>query len=247
MNHYLLLIFLLYLSCGQINHPDLLLNELKLNKSDYDGYVIDRSNGFHRLGGFSTKDSTYGIITVHGYYPVGWPTKGFEWVNPLVELANNEIPVWFFRYDWTECPENSVNYLYRLTEMLIENNPHLDSLWIIGHSMGGLVTSLFAEKWDQVFPITIHSIAAPLAGMEHQLLSGCEKIARKEYYISSTVTYTQWKTVHSQDGAFRKLKIDPQIVNIRGGKSLLLPEEWQNIRLGHNRSIQWVCENIFQL
>ena len=73
--------------------------------------------------------------------------------------------------------------------------------------MGGLVTSLFAEKWDQVFPITIHSIAAPLAGMEHQLLSGCEKIARKEYYISSTVTYTQWKTVHSQDGAFQKLKI----------------------------------------
>ena len=74
-----------------------------------------------------------------------------------------------------------------------------------------------------------------------------EKFAEKEYYISSIVTYTQWKTVHSQDGAFRKLKIDPQVVNIRGGKSFLLPEEWQNIRLGHNRSIQWVCENIFQL
>ena len=245
MNHYLSLILLLYLSCGQSNHPDLLLNELKTNKSDYDGYVIDRSNGFHRLGGFSAKDSTYGIITVHGYYPVGWSTKGFEWVNPLVELANNEIPVWFFRYDWTECPENSVNYLYRQTEMLIENNPHLDSLWIIGHSMGGLITSLFAEKWENDFPLTIHSIAAPLAGMDHQM-NGCEKIHRKEYKISSTVNYTQWKTVHTQDGAFQNLKVDPQDVYIANGKSILLPEEWNNSRLGHNRSIQWVCENLLK-
>tara|TARA_B100001123_G_C15316540_1_gene1026294 strand:- start:2409 stop:2750 length:342 start_codon:yes stop_codon:yes gene_type:complete len=113
--------------------------------------------------------------------------------------------------------------------------------------MGGVVTSLFAEKWDQDFPITIHSIAAPLAGMEHQVISGCEKNARNDYYINSTINYTQWKTIHSQDGTFRKLKIDPQIVNIRGGKIILLPEEWQNTRLGHNKSIQWVCENIFQL
>ena len=247
MNPCLSLLLVFSFSCTQSNHPDLLLSNLKMNKSDYDGYVIDRSNGFHRLGGSSTNDSTYGIVTVHGYYPKGWPTKGFEWVNPLVQLSNSGIPVWFFRYDWDDCPENSVNYLYRQTEMLIDNNPHLDSLWIIGHSMGGVVTSLFAEKWDQDFPITIHSIAAPLAGMKHQVVSGCEKTARNDYYISSTVNYTQWKTVHSQDGAFRKLKIAPQLVNIRGGKSILLPEEWQNTRLGHNKSIQWVCENIFQL
>jgi hypothetical protein len=108
--------------------------------------------------------------------------------------------------------------------------------------MGGLVTSLFAENWDHDFPITIHSIAAPLAGMDRQM-HGCEKIQRKEYKISSTVNYTQWRTVHSQDGAFRKLTVDPQEVSIESGKSILLPEEWNNIRLGHNRSIQWVCEN----
>ena len=240
--HYLLLLFLFFLSCTQSDYPDLLLNKLKINKSDYDEYLINRSEGFHRLSGINEKDSTYGIITVHGYYPTGWQTKGFEWVNPLMALSYREIPVWFFRYDWTGCPENSAGYLYRQTEVLIENNPHLDSLWIIGHSMGGLITSLFAEKWTRDFPITIHSIAAPLAGMDRQM-HGCKKIQRKEYKISSTVNYTQWRTVHSQDGAFRNLTVDPQEVYIESGKSILLPEEWNNIRLGHNRSVQWVCEN----
>ena len=245
MNHYFPLLLLFSLSCTKSNHSDFLLKKL-YNKSDYDGYIIDRSNGIHRLGGFNAIDSTYGVITVHGYYPTGWPTKGFEWVDPLIELANNTIPVWFFRYDWTKCPENSVDYLYDQTKILINNNPHLDSLWIIGHSMGGLITSLFAEKWDFDFPITIHSIAAPLARMKHKSFTSCKKIDKNEYYISSAITYTQWKTVHSQDGAFRKLIIDPQVVNIIGGESILLPEAWQNTRLGHNKSIQWVCENIFQ-
>jgi pimeloyl-ACP methyl ester carboxylesterase len=96
---------------------------------------------------------------------MGWSTKGFEWVSPIVELSHRQIPIWFFKYDWDECPENSADYLYRETEKLIGNNSHLDSLWIIGHSLGGVVTSLFAEKWDRDFPITIHSIAAPLAGV----------------------------------------------------------------------------------
>ena len=106
-----------------------------------------------------------------------------------------------------------------------------------------MVTSLFAEKWDRDFPITIHSIAAPLAGMGRRG-PDCENISREEYKISSTVSYTQWKTVQDQDGAFKNLKFDPQEVLINGGTSILLPGEWNNSRLGHNRSIQWVCENI---
>ena len=174
---------------------------------------------------------------------MGWSTKGFEWVSPIVKLSHWEIPVWFFKYDWDDCPEISADYLYRETGKLIDNNSHLDSLWIIGHSLGGVVTSLFAEKWDRDFPITIHSIAAPLAGMERQR-SDCENISRVEYKISSTVSYTQWKTVQAQDGAFKNLKFDPQEVFIDGGTSILLPGEWNNSRLGHNRSIQWVCENL---
>jgi hypothetical protein len=205
--------------------------------------LINRSNGIHRLGGINEKDSTWGIITVHGYYPMGWLKKGFEWVSPIVELSHRKIPVWFFKYDWGDCPENSADHLYREIEKLIGNNSHLDSLWIIGHSLGGVVTSLFAEKWGRDFPITIHSIAAPLAGMEYRK-PDCENISKAAYKISNTVSYTQWKTVQAQDGAFKNLKFDPQKVVIDGGTSILLPGEWNNSRLGHNRSIQWVCENI---
>jgi hypothetical protein len=243
MNTCLSLFCLFFLSCTESNHPDLLLNKLKINKSDYDEYLINRSNGIHRLGGINEKDSTWGIIATHGYYPMGWSTKGFEWVSPIVELSHRQIPIWFFKYDWDDCPENSADYLYRETKKLIGNNSHLDSLWIIGHSLGGVVTSLFAEKWDREFPITIHSIAAPLAGMDSRG-PDCENISKKVYKISSAVSYTQWKTVHAQDGAFRNLKFDPQEVFIDGGTSILLPGKWKNSRLGHNRSIQWLSENL---
>jgi len=133
--------------------------------------------------------------------------------------------------------------IYIVKKNLIGNNSHLDSLWIIGHSLGGGVTSLFAEKWDREFPITIHSISAPLAGMDSRG-PDCENISKKVYKISSAVSYTQWKTVHAQDGAFRNLKFDPQEVFIDGGTSILLPGKWKNSRLGHNRSIQWVSENL---
>ena len=243
MNKCLSLFCVFFLSCAESDYSDLLLNKLKINKSDYDEYLINRSNGIHRLGGINEKDSTWGIITAHGYYPMGWSTKGFEWVSPIVELSHRKIPVWFFKYDWADCPENSADYLYREIEKLIDNNSHLDSLWIIGHSLGGLVTALFAEKWGWDFPITIHSVAAPLAGVERQQ-PDCKNISREEYKISSTVSYTQWKTVQAQDGAFKNLKFDPQEVLINGGTSILLPGEWNNSRLGHNRSIQWVCKNI---
>ena len=243
MNKYLLSFFLFFISCTKSDYPDLLLKKLNINKSDYNEYLINRSNGIHRVMGIKETDSTWGIIAVHGHYPKGWLTKGFEWVDPIVKLSHRKIPVWFFKYDWNDCPENSTDYLYHEIEKLIENNYHLDSLSIIGHSLGGVLTSLFAEKWKRDFPITIHSVAAPLAGMKRQK-SGCENISKAVYKISSTVNYTQWKTVQIQDGAFKNLKFDPQDVFIEGGTSILLPDKWNNSRLGHNRSIQWVCENI---
>ena len=47
-----------------------------------------------------------------------------------------------------------------------------------------------------------------------------------------------------QDGLFRNMDVDPQNVKIVGGKSLRLPEEWNNTRLGHNFSLVCVCKHI---
>ena len=145
MNKYLSLFCLFFLSCTESDHPDLLLNKLKINKSDYDEYLINRSNGIHRLGGINEKDSTWGIITIHGYYPMGWPTKGFEWVSPIVELSHRKIPVWFFKYDWDDCPENSADHLYRETEKLIDNNPPINFL-DLKHRKGGIRDIAFINQ-----------------------------------------------------------------------------------------------------
>tara|TARA_B100001167_G_C16558224_1_gene206747 strand:+ start:30 stop:488 length:459 start_codon:yes stop_codon:yes gene_type:complete len=140
-----------------------------------------------------------------------------------VELSHRQIPIWFFKYDWDGSPENSADYLYHETEKLICNNSHLDSLWIIGHSLGGVVTSLFAEKWKRDFPITIHSIAASLVGMERQQL-GCENISKEEYKISNTVSYTQWKTVKNKDGAFKNLNLIHRKFLLMAGQAFYSPE-----------------------
>ena len=54
------------------------------------------------------------------------------------------------------------------------------------------------------------------------------------------INYFQWRTLHLQDGAFKKLEYDPQEITINNGKTILLPKEWDGGRLGHNRSILFV-------
>ena len=71
---------------------------------------------------------------------------------------------------------------------IISNNSHLDSLWVFGHSLGGIVTSLFAESWTDDLPITVHSIAAPLAGMKRFKDNHCRG-TEKETYIAVSYTH----------------------------------------------------------
>jgi len=46
-------------------HTGLSFNRLKTEKTKYDEYLIDRSNGLNRFTGTTVIDSTLGIITVH--------------------------------------------------------------------------------------------------------------------------------------------------------------------------------------
>ena len=243
MRFFLFILYLTFIGCTKPDHKDLLLHKLTAKKSEYNGYLIDRPNGLHRMQGYTQTDSSFGIIAVHGHYPSAWPTKGFEWVVPMKNLARLERPVWWFRHDWFNCPDSSIAYLKSQIDTLIHHNHHLDSLWVIGHSLGGLIVSNFAELWDNEFPVTVHAIAAPLKGTSRQL-DECQSKEKNLYLINKSVRYIQWRTDYKQDGAFKHLEKDPQDVILKNGKYILLPKTWDESRLGHNLSIQWVIDQL---
>ena len=241
---FILLLFLIGCSNNTISSKKIFIADLKNNKKEYDESLVNRENGMHRIFGMNEKDSTFGIVLVHGYYPETWKEKGLEWVNPIFELSKVNVPLWFFKYDWENCPENSADSLYFELKNMISNNSHLDSLWVLGHSLGGVVTSLFAENWTDDLPISVHSIAAPLTGMKKFKDNHCRLTEKETYTIRDQIKYSQWKTVKEQDGAFKQLEFDPQNALIKGGKVITLPGTWKDNRLGHNKSILWVCEKI---
>ena len=242
-NHIWIVFLIIAVGCEQQKYTDFNLSKFHYIKKDYDQYVINRDNGFHRLTGYEISDSSFGIIILPGYYPRGWVTKGFEWAEPLHELSKFKVPIWLYRYDWNQCPEQVTDdYLDSMNIFSIEN-PYLDSIWVIGHSYGGMVAALSAEEWNQSIPLTVHSIAASLAGTERSK-SACTFSKETGYFIKDNVYFTQWRTVHHQDGAFKQMETDPQITTLYGGRYVDIPANWGDLRLGHNLSINWVCKNL---
>ena len=237
----LLLASLLLFGCSNKNHKDLVLSKIQTDKSQYNGYLIEREEGIHSLDGFNEIDSSFGVVLVHGYYPPSWSTKGYEWTKAIQELTEINRPIWWFRYDWYNCPENNSAKLVSAIDSIINNDSHLDSLWVIGHSYGGLIVSEMAEKWKKNFPISIHAIAAPLSESDKPL-NNCLVRGKAGYNIASTVKYLQWRTDHKSDGAFKSLEKNPQNVTIKNGDYIVLPKDWEGGRLGHNRSIQYVVD-----
>ena len=232
------------LTCSDTKHADFTLAKFRYEKKGYDQYIIARNNGYHRLTGYQVADSTYGIVVVPGYYPRGWTTKGFEWVEPLRELTNFQVPIWLYRYNWNQCPEQAADSFHKKMINFEIENPHLDSLWVIGHSYGGLIVALLAENWNQELPLAIHAIAAGMAGTDvSERFCGFSKPSG--YLISNNVRFTQWRTIHAQDGAFRSWEVDPQITNLYGGTVQQLPENWGELRLGHNLAIKYVWKKLY--
>ena len=243
MKFYLIFLLLILFNCSDSQNRKILLEQLYSTKDNYNENLFKRSDGLHNIKGYNVQDSSFGLIMVHGYYPKNWQSKGFEWIEPMYALSKNKIPMWFFKFDWEGCSSDISDSLKKHVVYLIENNNHLDSLWFMGHSYGGLISSLLSEKWDIDFPISVHSIAAPLKGISRSDNS-CPTTQRFEYNIAQNVKYTQWKTIQSADGAFKHLNYDPQMIKINNGEVITLPSYWEDKRLGHNRSILFVAEQL---
>ena len=116
---------------------------------------------------------------------------------------------------------------------------------MFGHSYGGVIVTTLA---DDEFNVTmdIHSLAAPLAG-HTRLEKNCTDYPRFDNLISTNNLY-QWRTVHKQDGAFKDLNINPQVIDIDNSKILQLPAVFlDGGRLGHNLSITGVMDQYFSV
>ena len=239
-----LIIVLLIGTCLGNDQKTILLSMLSTDKSNYDEYLINRSVGIYEFKGFDYIDSTTGIILVHGYYPEKWDTKGFEWVEPILNLSRSRIPIWFYRYDWNECPLTIHDGMLKMLKTLIKSNEYLESVVIIGHSFGGFITTLLSESWDNDFPLKTHAVATGLARTNNYLrYKDCRNTKKDKYTIAPNVKYNQWATIKNQDGIFRHLKQDPQKVEIINGRRILLPKEYNGIRMGHNSSLLFVIDN----
>ena len=111
---------------------------------------------------------------------------------------------------------------------------------VYAHSYGGVIAAELARA-DFGEPITLHTIASPLAG--HPLLTErCQFDPRPERPLGANVTLRQWRTIHELDGAFKDLAVDPQVVDIPGSEVVVLPRTYRKRRLGHNWSVVWVAE-----
>jgi len=196
-------------------------------------WLMDRPLGLNPLDARVTSTA---LVAVHGY-----GSTGREWVGPLATLAAPGTG--WYRWDWLTCPDAGAQ---RLAEAVadVAARPGVARIRIIGHSYGGLISALMAHRYAGPVPLEVHVVAAPLAGVRRlEALCGAVEPGPAG---TGDARIIQWRTVQAQDGAFRDLEVDPQIVDWAGPDVVLLPAEWAGGRLGHNRSLKWVAEALMK-
>jgi pimeloyl-ACP methyl ester carboxylesterase len=192
------------------------------------------------VNGDQSNDSVL-IVAVHGYQ-----SSGYEWVNGLKSLGENYGSLFFYRYDWDRCPDVIANELAAEINTIKSSKPY-QKVVLFGHSYGGVVLTYVAAQLTQK-NVEVHVIAAPLGGYPN-LLDRCESL---EYDKEQNIVYPKWansirviqhRTVHEQDGAFRELETDPQVVDLPFYQVHELPPTMDGHRLGHNWSVTWVLDH----
>ena len=201
-------------------------------------YLIDREYGLHPIVSSKDKIDTV-FIAVHGYR-----SRGYEWVYALKKMKASKNKTYFYRWDWSKCPDVASSALYSDIQKLLSSNPQIKHINIFGHSYGGNIVTGIKDKPD-LGSIDIHSVAGALMPMKRHK-KRCPTFNGFED-TKSLYDHFQWRTVKEQDGAFKNMDIDPQLVNIEGSTVINLPPNFEDgKRLGHNWSLEWVFDQYFK-
>ena len=182
------------------------------------------------------KEEKVAVIGVHG-----GRSEGYEWVYPLTKLDQSDRLTLFYRWDDRSCFLSSAIKLNQEILFLLEENPTIEKIVLLGHSYGGILLTWFIENWISNMPIEIHTIASPLAGLD-SISNSCNYIPPKQK--SKNVKSVQWRTIKTLDNAFKDLSSDPQLINFKGHEVRDLPEKYKGKRLGHNWSVSYVADEI---
>ena len=201
-------------------------------------YLIDREYGLHPIVSSKDKIDTV-FIAVHGYR-----SRGYEWVYALKKMKASKNKTYFYRWDWSKCPDVASSALYSDIQKLLSSNPQIKHINIFGHSYGGNIVTGIKDKPD-LGSIDIHSVAGALMPIKRHK-KRCPTFNGFED-TKSLYDHFQWRTVKEQDGAFKNMDIDPQLVNIEGSTVINLPPNFEDgKRLGHNWSLKWVFDQYFK-
>ena len=213
------------------------LNLISLNLYDLDyeteflesgKRLMNLDFGIHDLE--SNQEAKAIIIAIHG-----GDSRGFEWIYPLQTIDNEFTKTYFFRWDTTKCPQKTIPNL--LKEILAMKD--IDKITVLGHSYGGIVSSLLLNEIDAI-ETEIHVIAAPLGSSDIKKYCGYKHPTSK----NNNVSYYQWRTIKKLDYAFNSFDYDPQLIDFKESSVVRLPRQYRGKRLGHLWSISWVADNI---
>ncbi len=195
--------------------------------------LINRANGLWKIVSDSSTQPENIIIVVHGYQ-----SAGTEWVDAVRRLSEKFGVIYFYRWDWNDCPEEASNLLSKYINYLGSQTKEGAQLTMFSHSYGGVIAAHAASKIVLTIPVEIHVIAAPLKGYP-RLIETCsdDKEVSTMHDWSSNINLFQWKTVKKQDGAFKSLDFDPQDLDNEKINVFYLPETMDGHRLGHNWSV----------
>jgi len=237
----LIITILLLLSCDQDNAYTLSINDIPSGEEIKQSgkKLISKPFGLiHIINDETENDSTL-IIAVHGY-----KSEGYEWLHFLNQFSEHYSNVYFYRYDWNNCPnEIGVEFANTIDSLLHEHND-ISNIDIFGHSYGGLVITYAAAEIESEKEIRLNTIASPLAGYP-RIMDDCNLQYTDENVLQytnwdSNISHHQWRTQKEQDGAYRDMSYDPQEIALYNSTVTELPDSMDGHRLGHNWSVSWV-------